>query len=303
VRIKEIMNANVKQSSFFSAAAFLALSACSSTPAPKELVEARAAYSRAQSGTANQVNPAQVHVAKESLDQAEHAFAEDPDAPETRDRAYIALRKAQLAEAQAGMMTAEANRDQAQKDLQATQIAMGKKTQAELNAARSQLSTAAQRQQMTEEQLKQERAAREEAEKRAKEALENLAKMAQVKQETRGMVITLSGAVLFTSGQSALLPAAMSALDNVVVALKANPDRNIVVEGHTDSQGQRAYNMDLSQKRADSVRSYIVSRGIPSEIIRAQGFGPDRPVADNNTAEGRANNRRVEIIVSPAERK
>jgi outer membrane protein OmpA-like peptidoglycan-associated protein len=180
---------------------------------------------------------------------------------------------------------------------------MGKKTQAELNAARSQLSTAAQRQQMTEEQLKQERAAREEAEKRAKEALENLAKMAQVKQETRGMVITLSGAVLFTSGQSALLPAAMSALDNVVVALKANPDRNIVVEGHTDSQGQRAYNMDLSQKRADSVRSYIVSRGIPSEIIRAQGFGPDRPVADNNTAEGRANNRRVEIIVSPAERK
>jgi outer membrane protein OmpA-like peptidoglycan-associated protein len=301
------MNANVnfKQSSFFVAAAIavLGLSACASTPAPKELVEARTAYSRAQSGNANQVNPAQVHVAKEALDQAEHSFADDPDAPETRDRSYIALRKAQLAEAQAGMMTAEANRDQAQKDLQATQIAMGKKTQSELNAARTQLSSAAQHQQMTDEQLKAEKAAREEAEKRAREALDNLAKMAQVKQEPRGMVITLSGQVLFASGQSALLPAAMSALENVVTALKANPDRNIVVEGHTDSQGQKAYNQDLSQKRAESVRAYVVSHGIPSEIIRAQGFGPDRPIADNKTAEGRANNRRVEIIVSPPERK
>jgi outer membrane protein OmpA-like peptidoglycan-associated protein len=61
--------------------------------------------------------------------------------------------------------------------------------------------------------------------------------------------------------------------------------------------------MDLSQKRADSVRTYLVGRGIPSEIIRAVGIGPDRPVADNGSAEGRANNRRVEIIVSPAERK
>ena len=117
------------------------------------------------------------------------------------------------------------------------------------------------------------------------------------------MVITLSGAVLFASGKSDLLPAAMNALDNVVTALKANPDRNITVEGHTDSQGQRAYNMDLSQKRADSVRTYFATHGIPGEIIKAVGLGPDRPVADNAKPEGRANNRRVEIIVSPAERK
>ena len=287
----------------FPAFALVVLAACGSPPAPKELVEARAAYTKAQSGPANQVNPAQVHVAKESLDIAERAFVDDATSPEARDRAYIALRKSQLAEAQAGMMIAERDRDQAQRDLQATQLAMGKKTVAELAAARQQLSTAEQRNKMTQEQLAEERKRREEAEKRAKEALDNLAKMASVKEESRGMVITLSGAVLFASGQSALLPAAMSSLDNVVTALKSTPDRNITIEGHTDSQGARAYNMDLAQRRADSVRSYIVSRGLPPEIVRATGIGPDRPVADNNSAEGRANNRRVEIIVSPPERK
>jgi outer membrane protein OmpA-like peptidoglycan-associated protein len=281
----------------------LVLVACGSTPPPKELVEARAAYQRAQNGPANQVNPAQVHVAKESLDTAEKSFDDDPSSPETRDRSYIALRKAQLAEAQAGMMMAERDRDQAVKDLQATQLAMGKKTVAELAAERRKLADSEARNKMTQQQLDDERKRREAAEAQAREALANLAKMAQVKEESRGTVITLSGQVLFASGQSALLPAAQASLDNVVSVLKANPDRSIVVEGHTDSQGQRNYNMDLSQRRADSVRSYLVSHGIPSEIIRAQGLGPDRPVADNGSAEGRANNRRVEIVVSPAERK
>jgi outer membrane protein OmpA-like peptidoglycan-associated protein len=109
--------------------------------------------------------------------------------------------------------------------------------------------------------------------------------------------------VLFPSGQAVLLPAAMSSLDNVVTALKSTPDRNITVEGHTDSVGTRDYNIDLSLRRADSVRQYLVSRGLPSEIVKAQGLGPDRPVASNSTPDGRANNRRVEIIVSPPERK
>jgi len=269
---------------------------CGASAPPKELLDARAAYQKAQTGQANQINPAQVHVAKQSLDQAEKAFDDSPGSPETRDRAYIALRKAQLADAQAGMMDAERQREQAQKDLQSTQLAMGKKTEHELEAARKQLESEQQRSKMTQQQLEDER-------RRTKEALDNLARMAEVKNDNRGMVITLSGQVLFASGAAALLPAAMSALDNVVTALKANPDRSITIEGHTDSQGQRTYNMDLSQKRADSVRQYVVSRGIPSEIIRAVGVGPDRPVANNATADGRANNRRVEIIVSPPERK
>ncbi|MEO8878390.1 MAG: OmpA family protein, partial [Polyangiaceae bacterium] len=245
---------------------------------------------------ANQVNPAQVHVAKESLDIAEKAFDDDPSAPETRDRAYIALRKAELADAQAGQTLAEQARDQAQKDLTATQIAMGQKAQTDLTATRNQLNK-------TNEQLAAERQAREEAEKHAKDAMDALAKMASIKQDTRGTVITLNGSVLFASNKSDLLPAAMLALDNVVTAIKSDPSRNITINGYTDSQGARAYNIELSQKRADSVRNYFVSHGIAPETVKAVGEGPDNPIADNNNAEGRANNRRVEIILSPSERK
>ena len=73
----------------------------------------------------------------------------------------------------------------------------------------------------------------------------------------------------------------------------------MVVEGHTDSQGADAMNQELSQKRAESVRTYLVSRGIAADRITAQGFGPSRPIADNTSPEGRANNRRVEIVVKP----
>lgn len=274
----------------------LGTAACGSTPPPKELVDARAAYQQALNGQANQVNPAQVHVAKESLDIAEKAYDDDPSAPETRDRAYIALRKSELADAQAGMTLAEQARDKAQKELQDTQIAMGQKAQQDLNAARQQLTK-------TNEQLAAEKRAREEAEKHLKESMDALAKMATIKQDTRGTVITLSGSVLFASNKSELLPAAMAALDNVVTAIKSDPSRNVTVAGYTDSQGARAYNMELSQKRADSVRNYFVSHGIDPATVKAEGHGPDNPIADNNTAEGRANNRRVEIILSPAERK
>jgi outer membrane protein OmpA-like peptidoglycan-associated protein len=73
----------------------------------------------------------------------------------------------------------------------------------------------------------------------------------------------------------------------------------MVVEGHTDSQGPAAYNQELSQRRAQVVRDYLVTRGIASDRITAQGFGPTRSIADNASAEGRANNRRVEIVVTP----
>ncbi len=274
----------------------VALAACGATLPPKELVDARAEYQKAATGPANRADPAQVHEARESLDDAEKSFNDDPKSDETRTKSYVALRKAQLAEAKAGVLIAENQRDTAHRQLEDLQVQLGIKTRAELEKTRAQLSEQT-------HALEQERQARQEAEKRSREALEALAKMATVKQESRGMVITLSGSVLFASNQSELLPAAMSSLDNVVTALKANPDRNITIEGHTDSQGSRSYNMDLSLRRAESVRGYLVSHGIPAEIVKANGLGPDRPVADNRTAEGRANNRRVEIIVSPAETK
>ena len=92
----------------------------------------------------------------------------------------------------------------------------------------------------------------------------------------------------------------MLKLNEVADALiKGNPDANMTIEGHTDSQGQRQYNMDLGQKRADAVKAQLVARGVAADRIKSVGVGPDRPIADNKSAEGRANNRRVEIIVEP----
>jgi outer membrane protein OmpA-like peptidoglycan-associated protein len=141
---------------------------------------------------------------------------------------------------------------------------------------------------------------REDADKRAAKAAADLAAFASVKQETRGMVITLSGAVLFASGKSDLLPGAQAKLTEVAEALtKEDVESKIVVEGHTDSQGGASYNQDLSQRRAQSVRDYLVTRGMASDRVTSEGFGLTRPIADNASPEGRANNRRVEIVVQP----
>jgi outer membrane protein OmpA-like peptidoglycan-associated protein len=110
-------------------------------------------------------------------------------------------------------------------------------------------------------------------------------------------VISLSGSVLFATNKSELLPAAQDRLEQVADALLATKERRLTIEGHTDSQGSSSRNLKLSQDRAESVRAFIISRGYPGDLIRAQGMGEDRPVAGNASAEERANNRRVEIIV------
>ena len=140
---------------------------------------------------------------------------------------------------------------------------------------------------------------RQEADARAAKAAADLAAFASVKQDPqRGMVITLSGSVLFVTNKSDLLPAAQIKLNEVADALtKQDTESKIVVEGYTDSQGGAGYNQELSQRRAQSVRDYLVSRGLPADRVTAQGFGLTRPIGDNASAEGRANNRRVEIVV------
>ena len=112
------------------------------------------------------------------------------------------------------------------------------------------------------------------------------------------MVITLSGSVLFETDKSVLLPSAIAKLNDVADALiKGNPDAQITVEGHTDSTGTRDHNMVLSQQRAEAVKGALTARGVAADRIKTVGVGPDRPVADNKTPEGRADNRRVEIVI------
>jgi outer membrane protein OmpA-like peptidoglycan-associated protein len=114
------------------------------------------------------------------------------------------------------------------------------------------------------------------------------------------VVITLSGAVIFASGKSELLPSAQNKLSEVAAALSSDESKaKIVVEGHTDSTGAADMNQELSIKRASAVRDALVSRGVKADRVSVEGFGASRPVADNSSQAGRANNRRVEIVIQP----
>lgn len=270
------------------------LAGCGATLPPKELVDARAAYQSAAKGPAAQQSPAELHVAKQALDQAERAFNDEGDAPVTKDFAYIAIRKAQLADASARAALAEKEKTAAEREAQNLQADQLKKARSDLSSTKHNL-------EKTKDQLEREKLAREAAEKKAAQALADLQKIASVKQEQRGTVITLSGSVLFPSGKATLLPAAIVKLNEVADALiKGNPDANITIEGHTDSQGTDEYNLDLSKRRADAVKDQIVARGVAADRVKTVGVGEARPIADNKTAEGRANNRRVEIVIHPA---
>ncbi len=282
----------------------LALGCAASVP-PQDLVNARNAYGRASKGPAATANPADMHVAKQQLDLAEASFARDGDTEDTRDQAYVAVRKTELAESVARTRQATQAKDLVVSTMHADEKQVVARTAAELDRTKSHVT--AQNAALNAQgvallaqgvQLQDEKARREDAEKRALQAAADLAKFATVKQEPRGMVITLSGSVLFTSAKWDLLPAAQLKLNEVADALtKEDRDSRMVVEGHTDSQGSAAYNQDLSQHRAQAVRDYLVTRGIAADRITAQGFGPTRSIADNTSSEGRANNRRVEIVV------
>lgn len=272
------------------AAASSAVVGCAST-VPHELADARVAYKKAQGSSASQMAPADLQTAKEALDRAERQFSDEGNEQSTRDLAYVAQRKAELAMIQAQLVSASRDKDAAQQGLLDTATMTAEQRNAQLQQTNQNL-------QRTNAQLEQERTARAEAEKRLKDAMARLNAFAAIKEEPRGMVITLPGGVLFESGKFALLGTAQEKLNQVADALLQNRDATMVVEGHTDSQGDPKMNQKLSEDRAKSVRDYLVSRGIASDRITSAGFGQDRPVADNKSAEGRANNRRVEIVVN-----
>ena len=255
------------------------LAACGSSATPKELADARQAFTEASNGPAAQHDPAQLHIAEQALKRAEWSYEDDGDSEKTRALAYVALRKSQLASTEARAILASEQSAEADKAVKTSAIG-------ELRKTRRQLAT--------------ERQARAAAELQAKEVLERLkesiSRIGKIQEESRGTVITLSGSVWFKSGQSILMPGAQTKLDEVADAIKAS-HRKVTIEGHTDSRGKESANQQLAEARAQSVLTYLVSRGVPAEDVKAVGVGASRPVADNKTPEGRANNRRVEIIL------
>jgi outer membrane protein OmpA-like peptidoglycan-associated protein len=119
-------------------------------------------------------------------------------------------------------------------------------------------------------------------------------------QQPKVTVITTS--LLFKTGSAELSSAAKSQLDEVAHALSAQPQaNNVKVEGYTDNVGSAAINDPLSMKRAQAVSSYLQSKGVPKDRISAEGFGEKDPVSKSNSTEGRALNRRVDVVISPVE--
>jgi outer membrane protein OmpA-like peptidoglycan-associated protein len=277
--------------------ALILSSACAGNT-PQNLVDARAAYQRASQGPAARVTPAQLHVAATSLSLAEKTYDDEGDSANARDRAYVAQRKAELAEVQAAIVMADQRTALAARQAEAAKAHKQVAAQQELSSTRAQLAGERNVVASTQAELQAERQRREDAERRAADAITQLAGVASIRKDPRGTVITLSGTVIFASGKADLLPVARAKLDQVATALKASEaDTSFIVEGYTDSRGSLALNEDLSSRRAAAVRDYLVSQGVAADRITSRGLGPSNPVADNATAEGRANNRRVEIVV------
>lgn len=121
----------------------------------------------------------------------------------------------------------------------------------------------------------------------------------RAQQTDRGLILSLDD-VLFAVDEAALQPGALPDLARVAEFLRANPERTVLVEGHTDSTGAAAYNLQLSEARASAVESVLIREGVPPERIRTRGLGQSVPIASNDNAAGRQQNRRVEIVIADA---
>jgi outer membrane protein OmpA-like peptidoglycan-associated protein len=274
------------------------LAACAGTRMPpKELTDARDEVLQARDA-ASRLDPTDVHEADLALLNAERAWQNDPDSMSAIDLALIAQRKAQIAEAEAQAAQASNRAAVAKQQMQALAATQLKDVQGRLGQTERQLDQTQEQLQQQKQSSDLQRARLADMETKLKNARATIAKIATIRDDDRGMVITLQGELLFKTGQWELKPAAMAKLDEIAEALKGD-EQPIDVVGYTDNVGARANNMDLSQKRAGAVRDYLVEKGIPQDLIRAEGHGPDNPAADNSSVEGRATNRRVELVVEP----
>ena len=111
--------------------------------------------------------------------------------------------------------------------------------------------------------------------------------------------VTFESGILFATNSSTLSAVSRTSLDKFATSLQNNPDTDVNIYGHTDSSGSDAINNPLSQRRAEAVYNYLLSKGVHGRRIESQGFGSSQPIADNNTSAGKSQNRRVEVYILP----
>jgi outer membrane protein OmpA-like peptidoglycan-associated protein len=214
---------------------------------------------------------------------------------ERQQKAEADAKAAGEAEAQARARSDEDARRRAQAEMDR---AAAEKAQAEaqLQQAQADAARAAAQAEQEKAQAAAAEAIRQKEEQRQR-LLNQLNQVLETKDTDRGLVVSMPD-VLFDSGSYTLKPAARERLARISGIVLAYPDLRLEIEGHTDSVGSDAYNQTLSEKRAASVRDYLVDSNVSINNVVARGFGKTRPVADNSTSKGRQLNRRVEMIVS-----
>jgi len=127
-------------------------------------------------------------------------------------------------------------------------------------------------------------------------------KNAEIERVAEGIKITFDSGLMFPFDQYALTEQSKTNLRELAASLKTYPDTNILIGGHTDNKGKEAYNMNLSMKRAESVKNYLTSLGVTNDRLELAAFGEEMPIASNDTEEGRQKNRRVEVAISANEK-
>lgn len=230
---------------------------------------------------ARQRAQAEADRAREAQEQREQAQQQLTEAQQQQQAAEQARQQAEQAAQQAAQerAAAEQARQQALQEQQNLKMQM-QQAQAQAQQAQS----AAQRAEMEREQTRQ-------------RLLTQLNQVLQTKDTARGLIVNMSD-VLFDFNKATLKPGARERLARVAGILLAYPDLHLQIDGYTDNIGSDSYNMQLSDRRAETVRDYLVSQGVPAANVASRGLGKSDPVASNDTAAGRQMNRRVELVVS-----
>ena len=250
----------------------LIMAACASTPKPNPALDsARAAVESAEADpNVPKYAALDLEAAKKDLQLAEAAAMHHEDAAVTQP-AYMAAQTARIAQLHAAAKADDARVAAGQSERDQIQLAARARETNNAKLARDQEAAKASRLQAEIDELK-------------------------AKPTDRGLVLTL-GDVLFETGKAELNSGAARKLDQLAQFLTEHPDRRVEIDGFTDSVGADAFNQSLSERRADSVRLALQSRGIAAERISSQGFGKGFPVASNAESSGRQLNRRVEVVI------
>jgi outer membrane protein OmpA-like peptidoglycan-associated protein len=257
------------------------VTACAS--APKRVALLDEAHSKVDALSndplAQQAASRELSAARANLEQADTALKNGEPQTDVTHFAYLASRNAEIGEARIDEFKA---RDEVKKaEAERNRVLLDARTR-EAEAAKQQVATA----QATAEIKAEE----------AESARRELAEL-QAKRTDRGMVLTL-GDVLFDTNAATLKPGAASTMDRLAKYLSENAETRLLIEGHTDSTGSEAYNEELSRRRAQAVANDLETRGVDSTRLEVIGRGEGYPVADNSSAAGRQQNRRVEVVFS-----